>query len=84
MIDITATGNIAKFIIEDHGVGISGGEQKNLFHRFKCLDQANNHQKGLGVGLYITQQIIHAHKGTIKLKSRLNHESKFIVELPMK
>ncbi len=83
-ISIYNSGDSGKFIIEDQGIGIPPKEQKNLFRRFKRLNEENNHQKGLGVGLYITQQIIKAHGGSIKLESRLNRGSKFTVKLPIK
>jgi len=37
---------------------------------------------GLGLGLYITQEIAHAHGGTIQVESTKTAGTHFIVELP--
>jgi signal transduction histidine kinase len=39
--------------------------------------------KGTGLGLYITSQIVKAHGGKIKVKSKENHGTVFIVQIPI-
>jgi signal transduction histidine kinase len=67
--------------VQDFGIGISSEDQKRIFERF---ERAVSIQKfeGLGLGLYITQQIVEAHGGKIRLESTLGKGSTFIVELP--
>jgi signal transduction histidine kinase len=38
---------------------------------------------GLGLGLYITRQIVAAHGGTIRVESQLGAGATFVVELPL-
>lgn len=68
--------------ITDRGEGISQDQQKEIFEPFK---RANNNSKtlGLGVGLFITKQIVDAHKGTISLESKPERGSTFLIKLPL-
>lgn len=75
------TNNFAELIISDHGIGIAKKKQREIFGLFERADQSGN-IKGLGVGLYISRQIVEAHKGTILVSSRLGKGTTFIVRLP--
>jgi len=69
--------------IEDDGIGIAKNKQSLLFDKFYRVDQGNLHNtKGLGLGLYYVDQIIKAHKGTIKLVSDLGKGTQFILSIP--
>lgn len=67
--------------VQDRGLGIPKNMQSKIFGRF---ERGNGHGniKGLGVGLYISHQIITAHEGKINLKSKQGKGSTFIIELP--
>lgn len=73
----------ALFTIVDQGIGIQPDFQSQIFERFARGVSARDY-RGLGIGLYISRQIIEAHKGTIKLQSAPEKGSTFIVELPLK
>ncbi len=73
----------AQLEVQDHGIGIALDQQKKIFARFERVDSSKNIQ-GLGIGLYITNQIINAHGGSIKVNSKPGQGSLFIVELPIK
>lgn len=83
-IQISNDKNIARLAIKDQGIGISPKDQELIFDLFKRTDYSNKHSNGLGVGLYITSQIIKAHKGRVKIYSKLQKGSTFILELPLK
>lgn len=69
--------------IEDNGIGISKEKQMQLFEKFYRVNQGNLHAvKGLGLGLYYVNQIIKAHKGTIKVISELGKGSQFTISIP--
>lgn len=72
----------ARLIVQDNGAGIAMEDQDRLFQRFERA-ASSNHVSGLGLGLYITQQIIYAHGGSIRLESELRKGSLFMIELPL-
>ena len=72
----------AKIAVRDHGVGIPLEEQAAVFGPF-ARAVATRHHAGLGLGLWISQQIVHASGGSITLESRPGEGSTFTVELPL-
>lgn len=68
--------------VRDEGIGISAEQQKQLFTRFY---RAGNHQgiSGLGLGLYLSKQIIDAHGGSFNVNSEKNKGAEFIFILPL-
>ena len=69
--------------IQDDGIGIPKNKQLLLFEKFYRVEQGNVHNvKGLGLGLYYVDQIIKAHKGTIKVVSDLGKGSLFTISIP--
>lgn len=77
-------GNQLQIIVNDNGIGISAEEQKNLFEKFYRVDNKDIHNvKGLGLGLYYTNQIIKAHHGVLKVKSKQGKGATFTFEIPV-
>jgi signal transduction histidine kinase len=72
----------ARLAISDHGIGIAPEHLSRIFGRFERA-APSRHYGGLGVGLYITRQIIAAHGGSIRVDSQLGKGSTFTVELPI-
>jgi PAS domain S-box-containing protein len=72
----------AQLYVQDSGPGIPKEKQKKIFDRFERVGSPS--VSGLGLGLYISHQIVEAHGGTIDLKSDLGKGSTFIVTLPRK
>lgn len=71
--------------IKDFGVGIAKVNQKEIFNRFYQTESSlKGDKKGLGLGLFITQEIIKHHKGEIRVESRLGRGSTFSFKLPIK
>lgn len=68
--------------VKDQGIGIKREDLGKIFERFKRGASAKGY-KGLGVGLYISKQIIEAHGGKIKVKSKEGEGSEFTIELPL-
>lgn len=81
-ITVQKHGSYARFCVKDHGIGIPNDKQKKIFERFERAVSAE--YKGLGVGLYITSQIVKAHGGKIKVDSSPGRGSTFTVDLPIK
>ncbi len=69
--------------IQDDGIGIPKNKQPLLFEKFYRVEQGNLHTvKGLGLGLYYVDQIIKAHKGSIKVASDLGKGALFTISIP--
>lgn len=72
----------AEIQVLDHGIGISVEDQERIFRRFERAVSPNNY-RGMGLGLYITQQIIDLHGGTISVESTPGQGSVFKLSLPL-
>ena len=69
--------------IHDNGIGISPKEQRRIFEKFYRITEGDVHDvKGLGLGLFFTNQIVKAHQGTIKVESKPDQGSRFIIKIP--
>lgn len=80
----SSVGNTFKVSIEDNGIGIAAKDQKLLFDKFfRAGDKEIHNVKGLGLGLYYTNQIVKAHGGTIQVKSIEEKGTTFIIEIPV-
>lgn len=85
-ISVKTTVDRNQFIIaiKDQGIGISKKAQKNLFDKFYRVSQGDVYQnKGLGLGLYYTEQIIKAHQGEISVESEPGKGSTFLIKIPL-
>jgi PAS domain S-box-containing protein len=69
--------------IEDHGIGLSPEQQRQIFTRFYRAEGIKG-ISGLGLGLYLTKQIIDRHNGTIKVISEAGKGSEFVILLNLK
>ena len=67
--------------VQDRGIGIAPDDQAKVFKRFERARSATN-VTGLGLGLYITREIVERHAGSIRVESTLGEGSTFTVELP--
>lgn len=82
-IKLTKNSRTAQITVKDYGIGITREQINRIFNLFERGVQGNTY-KGLGIGLYITSQIIKAHHGRVMVTSKENHGSEFTVELPLK
>ena len=69
--------------VRDQGIGIASNQQTLIFERFQRA-VSSRHFAGLGLGLYITRQIVEAHGGTLLLKSAVGEGSTFTMRLPLR
>jgi len=70
------------FTVRDQGHGISLENQNLIFERFKGCTEKNDNS-GLGLGLFIANEIVKAHNGQIHLESTPGQGAAFTVELPL-
>lgn len=77
-------GGTAKIAVRDTGVGIAPDELPHLFERFYRAPRAGVMRSGgMGLGLYISNEIVHRHGGTIAVESAEGAGSTFTVTLPL-
>lgn len=70
--------------VSDQGLGIPKEYQVRLFKRFsRAGDERTRDFPGLGLGLYISAQIIETMNGKIWVKSKIDDGSKFYFSLPL-
>jgi two-component system phosphate regulon sensor histidine kinase PhoR len=83
-INVSATFDVAFVLsISDNGIGIPKNEVPFLFDKFYRVGNKEVHNvKGLGLGLYYTNQIIKAHQGKIEIKSEENSGATFTITIP--
>ncbi|MGL6089354.1 MAG: hybrid sensor histidine kinase/response regulator [Pseudomonas paracarnis] len=72
----------ARVEVRDRGIGISEDNQKRIFQQFERVS-ANHAAAGLGLGLFISEQIVAAHGGTIEVESQIGEGALFRVCLPL-
>ncbi|MFY2560527.1 PAS domain-containing sensor histidine kinase [Corallococcus terminator] len=81
-VHVTREGDFARLCVKDHGIGIAPEDQARIFHRFERA-VSQRHYSGFGLGLWIVRQIVEALHGDIRVESRPNVGSSFIVLLPL-
>jgi PAS domain S-box-containing protein len=67
--------------VRDEGIGISPDKTARIFARFARAVDAKNYG-GLGLGLWLSKQIVEAHGGLLHISSQPNDGSTFVIELP--
>lgn len=69
--------------VKDSGIGIPKESIPLIFERFYRVDKSRSRNiGGTGLGLSIVKHIIEAHKGSIKVDSKLNEGSEFTIKIP--
>ncbi|WP_223484914.1 hybrid sensor histidine kinase/response regulator [Pseudomonas sp. A-RE-19] len=72
----------ARVEVQDRGIGISEENQQRIFQQFERVC-AKTVMAGLGLGLFISEQIVAAHGGSITVESRIGEGALFRVCLPL-
>jgi len=68
--------------VRDHGIGISPKSLERIFCQFERAEGSES-SAGLGLGLFIADQIVRAHYGRIQVQSQEGQGSMFRVVLPL-
>ncbi|TWJ01438.1 signal transduction histidine kinase [Mucilaginibacter frigoritolerans] len=82
-VESTLSGNNVIIAVKDTGMGIPADIQSKVFDPFTTAKRnGTNGEQPFGLGLFISKQIVDAHKGKIWLESETEKGSVFYVELP--
>lgn len=76
-----AHGDTVAIVVQDHGIGIAPEHRSRVFGRFERAVSERNYA-GLGLGLWITREIVTMHGGSIEVVSEVDKGSTFTVSLP--
>jgi signal transduction histidine kinase len=78
-------GGRVRIAVEDRGIGISSGEERQIFEPFYRSRQVVDAQiSGNGLGLNLVKKIVEAHGGNISVESTVGSGSKFTIDLPQR
>ena len=80
-LSVTAYEMIVRIDIKDSGIGIKEEELPKIFSRFYRSEDTKN-MEGVGIGLYLSRQILSGEGGYIKVSSLYGQGSTFSVFLP--
>ncbi|MDN5205030.1 two-component regulator propeller domain-containing protein [Fulvivirgaceae bacterium BMA10] len=73
---------VVKIIVSDSGSGISGIDQEHIFDMF-YQTEVGKLKGGSGIGLSLTYELVKLHHGKIKVNSKPQEGTSFIITLPM-
>jgi signal transduction histidine kinase/ligand-binding sensor domain-containing protein/DNA-binding response OmpR family regulator len=77
-------GEYIRIEVRDNGIGIDEEKLPYIFDRFyQATHATSKRQKGTGIGLSLTKELIHLHKGRITVESTRNKGTKFSLVLPV-
>jgi PAS domain S-box-containing protein len=69
--------------VTDRGAGIPPEQMAHLFQRYYRTEAGRQRREGVGLGLFISRQLVEAHGGRIWVESQVGVGSTFSFSLPM-
>ena len=83
IVRVAASGETCQLVVQDYGEGIDATFLPHLFEAFRQGDPERSH-RGLGLGLWIVQQLVEAHGGSVIAGSPGKGQgATFTIELPL-
>ncbi len=82
-VDVIVTGDDehAELRVRDRGIGVPREQQERIFGKFERAASQRNYG-GLGLGLWITRELVELMHGSVRVESTPGHGATFIVSLP--
>jgi signal transduction histidine kinase len=73
-----------RFRVTDQGQGIPDEEKQSVFEKFYRMgNEETRHSTGTGLGLYIVQQVLKAHQGSVSILDNKPTGTVFEVQIPL-
>ncbi|MGI9542457.1 MAG: ATP-binding protein [Cyclobacteriaceae bacterium] len=84
LVEASRSNGYVEFGVIDHGPGIPEEDLDKVFRRFVQLStNGHKNEKGLGLGLAISKEVINEHQGEIGVESNLGEGSRFFFRIPL-
>jgi two-component system, chemotaxis family, CheB/CheR fusion protein len=83
IIRLSSENNSLTLSVQDFGIGIEKGQLNKVFERFSTILAPSKKSKGLGIGLFISSEIIRRQNGRIWVDSTKDKGSTFSFSLPV-
>jgi PAS domain S-box-containing protein len=84
VVQVDRVGREVRASVTDPGIGIPPDERKRLFQRFfRAHNVSARHYGGLGIGLFVSNEIVDRHGGRFEVESEPGHGSTFTFYLPL-
>ena len=80
-VSVAGQGDLAVLTVRDHGIGFAEADRERIFGRFERAVDAHRFA-GMGLGLWITREIVRAHGGSIRAEGEPDQGARFTVSLP--
>ncbi|SDM49081.1 hybrid sensor histidine kinase/response regulator [Pedobacter antarcticus] len=81
-LNVEAQEDTLRIAVRDFGIGIDADQQRSVFEKFYRVEETAIHFQGLGIGLYISAEIIRRHGGQVGVVSELGQGSEFYFNIP--
>jgi PAS domain S-box-containing protein len=82
IVNVEEQNNHVKISITDKGIGMSEKHLEKIFDRYYRVEEHAIHFQGLGIGLYISYDIVKRHQGNMWVESTPEQGSTFYFTLP--
>jgi signal transduction histidine kinase len=69
--------------VRDHGTGIPADHREHIFERFYQAGEAQSNAAGMGLGLYISREIVELHGGSIRAEFPDDGGARFAIVVPV-
>jgi PAS domain S-box-containing protein len=83
IVDFQVDKNNILVSVQDFGIGIAEKDFNKLFERYYRVDNSAMHFDGIGLGLYISAEILKRHQGSFWIESQQDFGSTFYFRLPL-
>ena len=83
IVNVTRKEKELQVAVRDFGIGIPKDKQSKVFQRFYRVNDDLHSFTGLGIGLYISSEIIKRHKGNVWVESEEGKGSTFYFTIPL-
>ena len=82
-INVAENAGEVKLSVKDQGIGMNKQHLQKIFDRYYRVEENATQFQGLGIGLYISNEIIHRHNGKLWAESEPGKGSTFYFTLPV-